>query len=213
MASFCLRLTAYGLLLTAFCFSGCSTDWQRKFIRKKAEKPKEAQFAVESFKSRPYEDLYKEHFNYWKNWHRQLIQDLGSNRKREIQDVREARRHLAGLDKYLVDEKAAEVPVLVERFDELTQPVIDAKLSAINRNLLGRRLEALKLEIERTLHYEKMQDYLLPTPIPVNLEDYVGEEPVLSSLEVKPEASEADSSKDEILQNLTYEKYRALPIS
>ena len=122
------------LILTVFVSAGCSKEWQDKFVRKKKEEIKPAQFEITQ-PHRPYEELYKEHFNFWKNWHRQLIQDLGTNRKRERQDMRETRRHLEALQKYLHEDQAAIARGYLERFDRVTERLKRWRVSEIDYSI------------------------------------------------------------------------------
>ena len=65
-------------------------------------------FQIETIHA-PYPARYKERFNYWRSWHRELIQHLGKNVKRERRDLKETRRHLEALAKYVKEEQAQEV--------------------------------------------------------------------------------------------------------
>ncbi|MDP3919868.1 MAG: hypothetical protein Q8R76_03580 [Candidatus Omnitrophota bacterium] len=190
--------------------AGCSAEWRDKFIRKSESKaPARAQFAIDQVQ-RPYPDLYRERFNYWKNWHRQLVQDLGGNRKRELQDHQEARRHLSRLEKYVTDEKKEVIRPLVREFDELTQAFLEKQPDSLGYSHLRRKLDALHLRIDRTLQFKEMAGHILPTPVTFDMDEYEGEEPLVT--EVKAPVLEVDTFKDEEAREITYEEYRALPI-
>ncbi len=191
--------------------TGCSSDLQKKFIRKRTKPPKPVQIEVEK-KMRPYAELYKEHFNYWKNWHRQLIQDLGTNRKREAEDAREAHRQLAALAKYLQEEKAAQVRQFADRLWRLTGEIREGSMSQNSPGLLARELQSLQGKIESTLDYRKMKDFLLPTPVSFAMDQYQGDEPMPEESPeggLKPGEEGADTGTN--ADNLSYERYRSLP--
>lgn len=204
------------LLLSAYLFAGCGTNWQQKFIRRKPKEARPAKFEVKTVvPQRLYPELYKEHFIYWRNWHRQLLEDLEGNSKRRREDMRETRRHLVILEKYLMEAQARKVRPLVEQLDQLLEPVKSGRLSSSDYGILRRRLEALQLEIERTLHYQKMKKFLLPTPVLLDMTAYEGEEPTITPSAIKSPGKPADEDRDEHKEpaTLTYEEYRARPLS
>ncbi|MBN1687813.1 MAG: hypothetical protein JW893_01795 [Candidatus Omnitrophica bacterium] len=204
-----------GLCVLIFlAYPGCSYEWQKKFIRqKKKDTKKSPRFEVDSTQ-RPYPELYKEHYHFWHNWHRQLILDLGTNRQREERDLKEARRQLEALALYLQEEKAETVRQLVEEFDRVSEPAKEGSIGTPNYGLLKRHLESLQTKIEKNLRYKRVKDYFLPTPIPIDLDKYAGEEPDvgLPAEDVKPETAEADSDKGDHEDQgvISYEEYRTI---
>ncbi|MCM8775146.1 MAG: hypothetical protein NC930_02150, partial [Candidatus Omnitrophica bacterium] len=92
--------------------------------------------------------------------------------------------------------------------------VLAGNMGPTESGIFERRFETLGRRVETELHYKKITVFLLPTPIHLNLDDYQGDEPQVAPLpQVKSDSRLADSGKDDTEQNLTYEKYRALPIS
>ena len=201
-----------GILIAACFLSGCNSDWEKVLIRKRVKPPALARFDVGQ-DARPYPELYKEHFVFWRNWHREILQDLGDNRKQDLNNIREARRHLIYLEKYLAEDQARKVRPMVEQFDQLTEPIRNSGIMKTDYGILLRRLESFGLNVERSLHYKKMKDMILPTPLPLNMENYQGEEPVIPALTVKTPPPSADSGKDGKPAKLTYEQYRTAPVS
>ena len=198
------------LLMAAILLAGCNEDWEKKFIRHREKPPQPAQFEVEQI-HRPYPELYKEHFNYWRNWHGQLLQDLGRNHKRELRDLREANRQLESLEKYLTEPKKVLVRHFLEELDQGTLAFERISVSPSDYGIMKQRLESLQLEVERNLHPKKVKDYFLPTPLPMNLAEYEGEEPKIPA-PVKTGVLKADRDKDEG-KPISYEEYRGLPHS
>ena len=70
------------------------------------------------------------------------------------------------------------------------------------------KLRNLEGKISKRLYYKKVKHDLRPTPPPIDLSDYAGEEPLALELKVVPQ--KADIPIDET-GPITYEKYRALP--
>jgi len=203
-------LAMMSLFLLPFLLSACDSGWEKKFIRKREKPPRKPQFEVEAVQ-RPFPELYKEHFTYWKNWHGQLLQDLGTNHKRELMDVNEARRHLVYLQKYLHDDKARDIGKHVEEFDRVTKRLRESRMSGNDYEILKRRLESMQANIHRVAHPKRVKQFFLPTPIPVNLAKYQEEEPTTTAAAgVKVSPAAADTGKDES-SPLTYEKFRNLP--
>jgi len=196
---------------------GCSYEWQRKFIRQtKVREKKIPRFDVYQ-EQRAFPELYREHFTYWKSWHRDLIENLGRNRKKDMRNLKEARRQLESLAKYLQQEKVEVVKSVIISFDKLTKALKSNSGIPVNYPVLQKRLEFLQSRIERNLRIKKVKDYFLPTPAPIDMEAYQGEEPIVllpkdeKREEIKEGTSPADSDKDAD-SIISYEDYRALPI-
>ncbi|MBI3316568.1 MAG: hypothetical protein HYZ85_01000 [Candidatus Omnitrophica bacterium] len=190
---------------------GCGTEWGKKIARIGQKPPRPAQFNVEASDEREYAVLYKEHYQFWRGWHQELVKTLGLNRKRDRQNMQEARRQLENLEKYLHEDKAKQVREFLERFDRHTRPLLRPLSSSGDADLMKRNLESLQAQIESRLHPKKVKDFFLPTPVPMDMKAYQGDEPILSSpppASVKPPSLEADSPKDG--DELTYEKFRSL---
>jgi len=170
-------------------FSACGSEWTQKFIRKRKEVVEPPRFEVNEF-NRPYPELYKEHFSYWRSWHRQLIEDLGRNRKRDIRNIRETRRHLESLHKYVVEEKGFLIQAAIDKFDIVTVLLTKPLVSKDVYGIMERRLEGLQYEIDSTLHYKKMKDSFRKMPVDMDLGKYAGAEPYIPQksvpLEIKP---------------------------
>ncbi|MBI4115684.1 MAG: hypothetical protein HY447_03810 [Candidatus Omnitrophica bacterium] len=186
-------LVTAALLSFAFIITGCA-ELEKMLVRKKKSEPVKPLINVESTE-RPYAQLYKEHFIYWKGWHGETLKDLNGNPKRLQNDLREEKRHLTYLEKYLQPEKKEIVRSYVKEFDEIASQIQRESLYAAqaNRGIIERQLESLGLRISNSLSYKDMKNFLLPTPIPFNLSEYEGEEPEVLPPAVKVSSAPADN--------------------
>lgn len=155
--------------------SGCA-DLQQKIVRKKKTPPKPT-FFTEPVRLTN-EESYRQRFMFWKSWQTELTKNLGGNHKKEVQSVLEARRHLAALPRYVEDEKGAEMAPFTEALDTLTRPLLKDRLSVMENAALSRRLEKLRLRVEKRFSPKKMKPFLKPDLPAIDLSAYGEEEEV-----------------------------------
>ena len=152
------------ILLSLLCIillSGCA-DFKSKFIRKKEEDtgPK-GYYAVRDYDIQPSIELYQKRYIYWKNWHRELMEDLDdSNSKKAEVDIEQAISNLIDMKGMLVDIKAAELQKLIDEMRQQERIIKDQSITGANRVKLRRRLEMLLREIKREFSYRKMEDFI-----------------------------------------------------
>lgn len=175
--------------------TGCNytqfDQFTKKFIRQKKKVEKPTQFLEEPV-SRSYDQYYREHYLYWKTWNETLVRNIGGNRKRELEALREARRHLASLPKYLEDEYTNQLLGLIEQFDALGRDVKDRRLTKMSAHPLGRRIEQLGRRINSTFSYDEMKEHLRKGPSRIDITPYLDDEP--DSTEPIEQGSPADES-------------------
>ena len=128
---------------------------------------------------RPHAELYREHFRYWKVWHEEILRDLRGNPKRLQRDLKESRRHLSSLERYLVPEKGEVIRSFVAEFDGIKGELESDPLSPSRPNpgIIERRLESLGLRISNSLTFKEMKNFLRPDPLPFDMTRYQAEEP------------------------------------
>lgn len=164
----------------AGAMSSCA-DLEKKIIRrkKKPELPR-PRFIIEPARL-PNDQAYQMRYSYWKGWQAELIRDLAANpnRKKHVQDVAEAKRHLAALPKYVRDEKAPDFKPYIQKFDDLTRSILEGSLSMTGNATLIRRLEAHRLQVERNFSPKDMKKYLRENPLPIDLGSYEDDEEIL----------------------------------
>lgn len=162
-------LTAMGMNL-----SGCA-EVQKKIVRVRKKPPPRPRFNVEPVRlsNRNY---YAQRYLYWKSWQSELVKDLGGNRKKQLQDVYEARRHLAALPNYLGESQSRALASYLKVFDDLTKPLLEKRLSVTDNARMRRKLEALRLRIEKQFSPRDMNPFLKPDLPPIDLSLYADEE-------------------------------------
>jgi hypothetical protein len=152
------------VLLSFLCIlflSGCA-DFKSKFIRKKEEDTgPRSYYAVRDYDIKPSIELYQKRYIYWKNWHRELMDDLDdSNSKKAEVDIEQAISNLTDMKAMLVDEKAQELQKLIDEMQQQEKILKDQSITGANRVKLRRRLEMLLREIKREFSYRKMEDFI-----------------------------------------------------
>ena len=169
----CLFIVA--ILFTVF-ISGCGTAQyealRKKFVREKKKTIEVPRILAEPVR-RQNQEYYKEHFLYWKTWQETLVYNLGGNRKRELQALKESRRHLASLPKYLEDEYSDKLLSHLEEFDKLTEDLEKNPLSDTRSSILARDLDRLGLRIEREFSYSTIKDHMKQGSSRVDLTPYL----------------------------------------
>lgn len=171
-----VRLVLPCLIVASMLVSmaGCA-DFQKKFIRKKKKEKVKPIFYQEPLRKSNIE-LYRDHFLYWQGWQKEFVFDLGDNHKKEMQDLYEARRHLAALPRYLESEFAKKLEGEIKNFDQITSPLKQGRPSDTDVAYMRRRLDALRLRVEKHFSIKDVKGHLLPDPPPIDLSDYRDEE-------------------------------------
>ncbi|MBI4431595.1 MAG: hypothetical protein HY587_07795 [Candidatus Omnitrophica bacterium] len=187
-----------GMIILCLIISGCaSTQFEqlkKKLIRQKKEKIQPVRFLDEPVR-RKNSEYYKEHFLYFHTWNDTLIEFLGKNRKREIQAVREAERHLISLPKYLEPEYSEKLQALAADYQSLTAPLHVNSLPRSRESLVVKGLRRLETRVRRDFAFSEIKDHLLPDPTRIDLSAYEEEVPE----EVAPEEVNAqDETKESV---------------
>ena len=166
------RLGSLCFLFVVCCFllTGCSEEWKRKFIRKKKDaQPIQAILVLHSGEKalHPPRARYREHFAFWKSWHKDLLLSLGEMRKRDLRylggAVGELRSMLAVLSPGEPADQLREVIIELSDFQERweNRPTHPWRVSIRERS----RLEQLKRLINKKYHYSKLETHILqPEP-------------------------------------------------
>ncbi|MBI5145391.1 MAG: hypothetical protein HZA27_04315 [Candidatus Omnitrophica bacterium] len=157
-----LLVTSYSLLVTLI---GCDA-----FVRKFTRKPKKEQIPQEEMVVAPVEyevpimtkeEMYRQHFLYWKSWHDELIQALSpnQNQKKKIDCAEQAITNLERLYLMLDEQRQAKLDIYLNQFKELKD--------AVSKDIYGQRVsfehataEQIKTNILRHFSYQKIKDYL-----------------------------------------------------
>lgn len=166
------------LLIACLSLQGCLTINNLKPWWKKEHAPEKAQPGAVEERSIDLsnEDYYKQHYTFWRGWQEELSRELGGNRKRVINTILEIERHLTAMSNYLIEEEAQPLRMMIQRFREITAPIKKGDLNSIEIERTRRRLEIFGLEAQKNFAPSKVKGVLLPTPPPVDMTEYEGEE-------------------------------------
>jgi hypothetical protein len=158
-----LLLTGYSLLVTTL---GCDA-FVRKFTRKSKKEnlpQEELVLAPEEYKppQMTKEEVYRQYFLYWKNWHDELINSLsgGISQKKQIYCANEATKNLEQLRQTLQESQQKKLVVYINQLGELSREIAaDLYGSSISANRLT--AERIRRGILRDFSYNKIKDYLV----------------------------------------------------
>ncbi len=144
---------------------GCEA-FTRKFTRKskKSDQAVEMVLAPEEYKgpNMTKEELYRQHFLYWKSWQDELINALVSklSQKKKIDCNQEALKHLVNMKTMLVADAQKNIDDYVTKLNDL--------LSGLKSDLYGthderNRLTAERInsDIDKKFVYPKIKNYLI----------------------------------------------------
>lgn len=162
-----LRISVSLLMVSLFfLLTGCEA-----FVRKFSHKPKKDTQGREEMVLVPEEymgplmskeELYRQHFLFWKSWHEELISSLSgnTNRKKQLDSAEEAIGNLKNLKTLLNKDKQQKLDVYISRLESLKGTI--AK-DLYNNNATRNRdsAERIKQNILREFSYNHVKDYLI----------------------------------------------------
>jgi hypothetical protein len=100
------------------------------------------------------EELYRQHYLYWKSWHDELIESLapGRNRKKQLSCAQEAMKNLMKMAEMMNDQQRAQLQPYLSRMGDLYgQVAVDIAVGNISR--LRSAHERVRQEILREFSY------------------------------------------------------------
>ena len=150
--------------------AGCATV-QKKFTRKKKEKPTHAVIYLnETTYQKKYSNdyYYKTHYTMWRTWHSELISQLGGNSKKVARCAQETYSHLVEMQRYLKPEKQGELQPILNSVSQI--------MKRIDSGTIPSEIPGLRTELEKDqrliandFYYEKVKDSLLPDVVDLNV--------------------------------------------
>ena len=169
--SFVKRFFVLALIGLLACQStGCSPEWRRKFVRKRAKPVEEPQAVLVLEKDPkamfPAAVRYREHYAYWRTWHGELLISLGEIRKRDLRYLDGVIGELRSMQALLTGQPSQRMrDILVELSDlrgewEKTPQAVQLPFSERTR------LEKLQREITKKFHFSEIKDSIAPDPEP-----------------------------------------------
>ncbi len=140
------------------------------FVRKFTRKPKTENLPREEMILTPQEykvpqvsneDLYQQHFLFWKSWNDELIESLssGGSHKKQLSCIREAIKNLANLKDLLGKEKQKKLEVYLTLLKTL-EISIDKDIYGNNWAANRQAAEQIRRNIARDFPYNKAKKYL-----------------------------------------------------
>lgn len=182
-----------------FSLSGCA-DLKNKFVRKKKETQVKRYYAVKEYHVTPSLDLYMKRYVLWKNWIRQLQQDLNArNFKKPLVAAEQTLSNLEDMQGMLVDEKAEALQKYVDEMDWVYAKIKKEKVTTGNQVQLKKRIDVVAAEVQRKFAYGDMKNHIRkefdgrdysPSTIPPPMDDEESEDDASSSPEVRLEGEE-----------------------
>ncbi len=155
-------------LVLAMTLSSCE-PLRKKFTRKKkAESAESMEVPILEpieYPKKVYSslDLYKNHFTYWKAWHKELMQSIVDNQgtKRKLYLLAQDVTQLTEMQKLLPENKQV---LLKDTIERLAKFRVDVESPVPSRDASAWRaeLESIDKKIRRDYAVEKMQDSLRP---------------------------------------------------
>ena len=158
-----LLCTLYAVLSTLI---GCEA-FVRKFTRKpkKEDLPKEEMVLVpEEYKAPQMtkEELYRQHFLFWKSWHDELSESLspGANHKKRMGCIKEAIKNLVYLKALLNEQRQKGLEVYLGQLNDLKERV-DRDIYGNNIAVHRHSAERIKRNILRDFSYSRVKGDLI----------------------------------------------------
>lgn len=156
---FLATFTFYFLLSTSLC--GCAS-FKKKFVRKPKdiEKPTPIMHTKDYTQEYPNILLYKKHYLFWRYWQEELINSLGSNRKKEFRCARSALDELKALGNYLIPEGKESLAPYIAELESITKQILSKRLIGSQVSKLKRELEKHKRNVQRSFFYKDVEKWI-----------------------------------------------------
>lgn len=156
------------LLIVSVVFLSSCASIQKKFTRRSKPKEYRREMIVEKDFVKPYsnEYYYSNHFNMWKIWQEELIDNVAKkgNAKKRDRVVSELRYHLQGMNDLLVDEKQKDLKVHIDNMDWALQEIERGNLGSSKVKSI---LESSLRMIRNGFYTNKMTSFIKPDEIPL----------------------------------------------
>ena len=113
-----------GVIFIVFNLGGCAS-FRKKFIRQKKEKKVAPTYSrIEEYNTVPTIEIYEKHYIFWRSWHREIMELLGENSKKDKRCISEMIGNLQDLRSMLVNEKGDELDKHINRLKEVEKTII-----------------------------------------------------------------------------------------
>ncbi|MCK4464000.1 MAG: hypothetical protein KAU58_06780 [Candidatus Omnitrophica bacterium] len=140
--------------------SGCA-GLRRKFVRKRTSKKTSPHYhRIEKYTVVPSIELYTKHYIYWRSWHREIIELLGENTKKDKRCIREMIGSLEDMKSMLVDKKEDMLDGHIQILKNIENDINKGALTLATRTRIRRTLEKEFKLIKINFSYRKMEPFI-----------------------------------------------------
>jgi len=149
------------ILLVSICMlSGCAA-LQKKFKRKKQQQQAKPFFyRPENYNIKPTLALYTKHYVMWKNFHRDMMENLGENGKKDKVNLDNMIGNLMDMKNMLVDEQGDKLQKEIDELQKLKPDIGDKHETNTKRAYIMRRLSNEFSVIKINFNYNKMAGHI-----------------------------------------------------
>ncbi len=140
--------------------TGCA-NLRKKFVRKRTPKKTSPHYyRMEKYTVVPSIELYTEHYTYWRSWHREIIELLGENTKKDKRCIREIIGNLEDMKSMLVDKKGDTLDEHIQVLRNIEGDIKRGSLTLATRTRIRRTLEKELKLIKIDFSYRKMEPFI-----------------------------------------------------
>jgi len=144
--------------------SGCGPVFGKKFIRKKKAKDEAPPQPI--FQTRDYDEVrsnewwYRLHYSYWWTWHKELVEHLGENPKRDALSSKGLLEELGKMKERLKDDKAASLGAHIDALKAVTDYIAGDGLEGSGLERARRKLEKEMRAIRKEFDYPSAERWI-----------------------------------------------------
>jgi len=140
--------------------SGCA-ELRKKLVRKKPlKKTSPHYYRIEKYTVVPSIELYIKHYTYWRSWHREILELLGENTKKDKRCIREMIGNLEDMESMLVDKKGDMLDGHIQTLKNIEKDINKGALTLATRTRIRRTLEKQFKLIKIKFSYRKMEPFI-----------------------------------------------------
>ena len=151
------------LLLVVFSISnltGCAS-LKKKFTRKKKKKDELPRYYnIKKYDITPSLELYTKHYIYWKNWNRDLIDNLGKNSKKDRENVNQIIGELVAMRAMLNPPKYDDMQKHLDRMHEIKNYMLKGRKDKTTMARIRRMVETEQRQVKLGFSYNKVEPFI-----------------------------------------------------
>ncbi len=150
------------VLLSGAWLAGCASlqdKWRELFGRKKPTVKSPTADLEEVIN---YHKTYRNSYILWRACQEELIDKLGMNRKKELRLRYIIIEHLKTMQSCLKQEKARDIGMVVQRFEDMTSELASRRLTNPEIGQLKRSLSREDRIFQKEFSYQKIQEWIKP---------------------------------------------------